>query len=221
MYEIRVAQNSNIEIDSIPTEPAKKPPEEFQNFLAQLEHKKVSGGIFQDQSIKLIREEQRNGFHYNMAGNGINSISKSVAFTDAKSYNKDRGNNNGGDGGMSDLERRVENLEYQNRQIQEQLNDVKQQTFLINSKLDNCVTKVDLLQLENSIKTSIQEAVKLLPTESTVKTIVDDSITNKNLTTETKVENIILKSQKGVIKWVVGTGIACAGLIATCIKLFM
>jgi signal transduction histidine kinase len=131
------------------------------------------------------------------------------------------GNNGGGDDGMNGLEKRVDNLEHQNRRMQEQLEDVRSQTLLINSKLENTASKIDLLQFQNTITETIKESLKDLPSKNDVKVIFDEVITNKKLTTETKVENIVNGSNKSLIKWMIGTGIAVIGATVGIIRLFI
>lgn len=207
---IRLVNDENIKVKDIPVQETGSLTPEITNHLAG--NNKVYGGIFKDHSIKFKRNDNFNFVPDNQ---------KSPETHDDIKSNVTRGNNNGGGGGMSELEKRVESLEYSNRKMGEQLTEIKQSLFIINSKLDNSVSKLDLMELQNTITHSITDAVKSLPSENDVKVLFDETVTNKNLVTETKVENIVMNSNKGLIKWIIGTGIAAVGATCAIIRLFL
>jgi hypothetical protein len=147
-------------------------------------------------------------------------------------------NNGGGDDGMSDLERRVQNLEVEAQKMREQLNEIKYQNNIISLKLENVVTKSDLLQFQNTVTSSqaqsfnqlpsvseikliVSEEMKKIPSSNDIKNILNDTIKDKKLMTETQVENVMMKQRNSTIKWVIGTGIAIVAAVAGVLKLFI
>ena len=217
---------SDIDIKSIPDEELQNLPPELSDLVNS---GKIIGGIFGDKSIRFNDE------------NDYNKLSFIPDTTNVKDYSFKKnkgGNNDGGDGGMSDLERRVQNLETETQKMREQLSEIKYQNNAILSKLENTVSKSDLFQFQNTIissqsqsinqlpslsdiKVIISEEMKNVPSTNDIKNIISDVITEKKLATETKVENMLMKQRHSTIKYVVGTGIAVAGLIFTYIRFFV
>jgi hypothetical protein len=209
MELVRIGKDSSINIKDIPSVDAARFELPESAFLDPINNTKVIGGIFYDKSIKFIRGEEH------QQTSGLDNVQ---IYQVKSNSNSKKG---GGDGGMSDLERRVENLEHLTRTMQEQLTDIKQQVFLTNTKLDNTVTKVDLLQMQTTITQSIQDAIKPLPNENDVKVLFDEGIRAKEIPNETKVENLVNKSARKLIIWIIGTGLTTLSATAAIIRLFI
>lgn len=181
------------------------------HYLKSLDGEKVIGGIFNDKSIKLNRAGKKN---LSFTPDSTNAAYKT-------NYPKGSKNGSGGDDGMGDLERRVENLEISTRKIQEQLEGIKEDTLTTKSKLEGIVTKADLLQLQVTLTQTIQEAIKPLPNEDKVKVIINESIKANELPKNADVKVMINDSNKSLIKWIIGTGIATIGATAGIVRLFL
>lgn len=235
MEIVKIGNDNVINIKDIPS----KKTEDFISVPSDIFSKKISGGIFYDKSIKFIRDEMQMPFIPDMSGNNKGG--------------NNGGNNGGGDDGMSDLERRVQNLESETQKIREQLTEIKFQNSAIVSKLDNSITKNDLLSFQttinsainnipsiseikntvreiikednisstNDIKLIISDEMKKVPSTNDIKSILNETISEKKLTTETKVENLLMKQRNSTIKWVIGTGIAIIAATAGILKLFL
>lgn len=247
MEIIRLANDNQIDIKTIPTEQADLPSEVYDTLQ---NNEKIIGGIFNNRSIKFIRDDiPKISF--------IPDTSKYINYDYQVQKEETGGKNGGGDGGMSDLERRVQNLEFETQKIREQLSEIKYQNNAISSKLDNSVTKSDFLQFQNQISSSLSEAIsklpsiseiknatreiikedniasindvklivsdemKIVPSINDIKDIINEAITDKKLVSETKVENIVMKQKNSTIKWVIGTGIAIIAATAGVLKLFI
>lgn len=221
--------NTDIPIElknHLETSAFKAAPEEIKEIIDNMEADNVDGGIFGPLVVHPSRMKTKvsrslttwNGLTYSFR-NGHNTSSQSVTKDNLNVYNNSKKFNdgNGGDDGMSGLEKRVENLEYQTRKMQETLDDVKDKTNSTYSKLENTVTKVELTQLEMSIKTAIQA----LPTQNDMKEIMRTVVKEEGLTTETKVENMMNKARNTAIIWCVGTTLTLAGVLFGALKLFL
>ncbi|WP_433957004.1 hypothetical protein [Cytobacillus horneckiae] len=204
----RIGNDNYIEIKDIQQE---KMAEIDPKHLKLLNEEKVYGGIFNDKSIKLNRINN-------------NDLIFTPDSTNLK-YNFKRSNDNnnsgGGDDGMGDLERRVENLEHSTRKIQEQLEAIKEDTLTTRTKMESVVTKADLLQIQTTLTQTLQDCIKPLPKENDIKVLINEAIQSNQIPNQTKVENMINKSQKSLVKYIVGTGITTIGAIVAIIKLFL
>ncbi|WP_163070818.1 hypothetical protein [Priestia flexa] len=237
-------------------------PNDLKQSLESLYLPKVKGAILGDQSIKFKEKVENIRIVYG-GSNEVPQIQhiapNFVAEHSAKEYNSIKSTNNSGGGGsgMSELERRVQNLESETQRMRHQLEDIRIQNIELSHKLDNVATKSQLNDMKNDITNSILAAIKPLPSTVEVKNIIhevnkedniattsdvklivanelkevpktndikavlDTTISEKKLTSETAVENILMKSQRKVVVWVVGTGLTCVGLAFTYAKFFM
>ncbi|MEK5108602.1 hypothetical protein MHI57_18170 [Cytobacillus sp. FSL K6-0129] len=205
---LRVGNDNSIDIKDLPQE---KISQIDPQHLKLLDEEKVIGGIFNETSIRLKRGTKKN---YSFS---LDTVEGTVQDTTKKGRNS----NGGGDDGMGDLERRVENLEFNTKKIQEQLESVKEDTLTTKMKFDGIVTKADILQLQATLTQTIQDSIKPLPSENDVKVIINEVIKSNEIPDQTKVENMIDKSQRSLVKWIIATGLTTIGATVTIIRLFL
>ncbi|MFP7483396.1 hypothetical protein SFC65_04485 [Priestia filamentosa] len=256
-----ILDNDNMEVVTF-----KPAPKEVKEILDNIEADNLDGGIFGEVIVhpnnmksKLLNSlTTENGLTYSLR-NGHNTSSHSVTKDNLNVYNKSKKFNDGsgGDGGMSDLERRVHNLESETQKMRQQLEEIKIQNITLSHQLEGVATKSQLNDMKNDITNSILAAIKPLPSTVEVKNIihevnkedeiatksdvnlivleglkdvpkandiravVDTAITDKKLTSETSVENMMMKTQKSMGKWMITTAIAVGGLLFTALKLFL
>lgn len=136
----------------------------------------------------------------------------------------DRKNGNGGDGGMSDLERRVGNLEADMKAVRADLSGLKSDMAAMNAKMDAAfptfATKSDLAELKAELKGDISKLA--LATNSDIaelRTELKGDIAE--LKTEFKgLETAMHKEFSAQTKWMVGTILAAVVAMAGIQRLF-
>lgn len=175
--------NDNIEIKSLPSITTVDKPQELTQIVKSMNNGKISGGIFPEGSIKFIKGEMPDVSHF-----------KPDVRVSYNPQSKKGGNNGGGDDGMSDLERRVQNLEYESQKIREQLSEIKSQNAVIVSKLDNSISKSDLL----TFQTTINSAINNIPSISDIKNTVREIIKEDNISSTNDIKLIISDEMKNV-----------------------
>ncbi|WP_146226556.1 hypothetical protein [Aneurinibacillus soli] len=112
------------------------------------------------------------------------------------------GSSNGGGGGnMDDLKRRVENLEKKTDKMEESIRGIDSKVSVIQERLNNIPTSADLLNTEMRITNAITDAIKSVPTEDRIKTVIRDVIKDDDVAKKTYVKEQVTSAKL----WIVGS----------------
>ncbi|MEQ7806146.1 hypothetical protein [Priestia aryabhattai] len=176
-------------------------PEDIKRSTNSLFPAKVKGAIVGDQSIKF--KDGSGNLRIVYGSNGTPNIEHIlpdiVAESFPKEYNTKRTNNSGGGGnGMSDLERRVQNLEGDTQKLLQQVEEIKGQNSVISYRLENAATKTDLLQMKTEITNSILSAIKPLPSVVDIKNTIREVNKEDSITTTNDVKLIVSENLKDI-----------------------
>ncbi|WP_276917453.1 hypothetical protein [Aneurinibacillus aneurinilyticus] len=107
----------------------------------------------------------------------------------------------GGGGSMDELRKRVEVLEKKTDKLVEDIKNVDSKVSVIQERLNNMPTSTDLLNTEMRITNAITDAIKNVPTEDRIKTVIRDVIREDEVAKKTYVKEQVV----GAKLWIIGS----------------